>query len=735
VKKETTVALNTPEPWVNVPWIKAIFDSLRALAEKCPRCVAPLSQSKGGEGKTDTEADDNDLNDPSINLTAADRHKLAQEALFKGAENRPNYRPSTRVNEHLTAAYLDEPVVRERLPYASDTRSSFLSHDANFDDYENGPLPETLERMPAYYHNFPTNPYATPTEKSPWDDGWDDHGYRILRSFHQIFYNVPPQHHHEHFLPSVPHVERTDRDTMYIVHRGSHKRQVEVKDTETVSFSDMNRMAGDEDDEDGVNNLVQTFVCGRNPRTGKYLDLRVERDEVIIEPTDVDIQVDLDSLIWVTPRLRTRSGFAIQTLPEVGKFPPIDRHNHIYVELLAPRSQEDIDDGGPRQDYHELRFALATIPHIPFGKVGNGPGHVPVNVYIAFPRAKHRDETTGRRQTRVPEIVQRYWYNELLLPTLQAVVPHAVQMYYPSAVETQRKKGYVIKHSAISQHQLDKIQSRLKRIIQDNPERFNLFGSFFFIMDVRGFKLATIGDLDDSFFHSPWDEMVTRFPGLNFDYMQDREKGELYADVAVSYSAPVEAEDDGLGPIVGMWYISDVLDSFFKGGMTTDSKNHYYATMQEVGGVQAEMALNRARTVHLCFRQAYHQSFEMVRSGHQRRLNFVYEKDALACNKNFVKGCTDLRLLYSGGKEQSFGVRDEIRGSGVAVKDIIDNSLDRVSSSLTVCGQLGLTERAARQGHISPRAIPSYGSLLGFSSSSYRNGSMRWSSYSIRSLA
>jgi hypothetical protein len=71
---------------------------------------------------------------------------------------------------------------------------------------------------------------------------------------------------------------------------------------------------------------------------------------------------------------------------------------------------------------------------------------------------------------------------------------------------------------AIQDAQLQTLQNTMQEIIQASPHDLDLFGSFFFIADIRGCKGITHGN-------NPYHSLKREYPGIDWDYAMQRENG------------------------------------------------------------------------------------------------------------------------------------------------------------------------------------------------------------------
>ncbi|KAF9224674.1 hypothetical protein BS17DRAFT_816891 [Gyrodon lividus] len=203
----------------------------------------------------------------------------------------------------------------------------------------------------------------------------------------------------------------------------------------------------------------------------------------------------------------------------------------------------------------------------------------------------------------------------------------------------------------------------MRWIIQDEPERLTFFGSFFFIVEAKGIKLWTKSSVVQK---RPLQSLMSEFPALDWDHMTDCRHGELLLDLGITFH-PICKE-----PLVGLWRLEQLEASFGASGFVRGNV-HHTCTLGRYGGIQAEMAQERTRQTHICFRNAYNLAYEAVRPN-DNCPTFVLDSDAYACNPQFMQECHLAIKMYEGkAKERSYGVRDEYRLSGFAAMEVLDN--------------------------------------------------------------
>jgi hypothetical protein len=448
-------------------------------------------------------------------------------------------------------------------------------------------------------------------------------------------------------------------------------RMARHQDVTLMGAQEMLDMAGD----DFTWMSHNLFIRGKG-EDGKYICLDLERDGVPSSQLSLLPSADIDSLIWVTPLVKTKLKVQLMLTPTIGKTAPIRKNNHVYFELLMPPTDYERDNRNQRQ-WLEKQMPLSACPHTTFAKVAEG-----FNIYIFFPRMIHRDEHSGRRVTIIPLEVQNVFWDKVVLPTLKTLTPSAAQPYLDFTVDEFQKKAagksrlkgshYTGTSKAIDSRAFQELQTSMRKIIkQDLPGGLlSRYGSFFFVMEAKGIKLYTH---DNPYSGDPWKNLIRQFPQLDMDYMMDQANGQLVVDVGVAVN-PRRGEQ----AVVGLWRL-DALDASFGAGGFNKGNMHHTNTLGRYGALQAEMASERMRRTHILYRSAYPLQYEATRKKDNQPY-FCEDGDAYQLNERWIGACNDREKVYQGQVQQrSYGVRDEYRVGGLAVKELLKNVTPLVS--------------------------------------------------------
>ena len=546
-----------------------------------------------------------------------------------------------------------------------------LPSNRDFDEYYQGPTIEDNYDGPRYLYNFPTNPYAMHTEPGPWST-FKDYGYRLEPSFALMFNNEQPIMVREHLLPIGERPAMVDQLAHLEKITGDYNLSRNGKEGQTIQVNDIVSMGMEEmlQDTGGPNTVesMKAFVCGRDS-TNDYIHFDPNRDEVEVDEDDIVTTVDIDSMIWVTHEPVFRNAVNVFVLPRIAKKAPIWRHNHVYVEILMPRSDEDKESPG-RDEWLSKSFPLTAIPHTHFATIGMGAGGIDVSVF--FPRMIHRDSMTGWRVNNIPMVVQNTWLSEIVLPSIIAASTEGCIEYVDFTLEEWRWKASINerfqKNKATPVHgsNMQGLLYSMRAIVRDNDE-LDMFGSFFFVCDFRGAKGITIGV-------DPYESLRREYPGIDWEYALQRQNGQLFLDVGISFHA-ITADNMKL---VGLWRLDAVNASYQAAGMNK-GVTHHSNTMAAVGGRQSEAELFRMRSVQLNFRSTYNLVFESIRKPGADSY-FCNDDEAYDCSPAFLECCDRYMKIFQGAKGKSYGVREELRGSGPAMLTVLENAREKVQT-------------------------------------------------------
>jgi hypothetical protein len=436
-------------------------------------------------------------------------------------------------------------------------------------------------------------------------------------------------------------------------------------------MEEMLSMAPEEGSMDSINMFVQGVIPD-----GSLIKLDLTRDEVLLRFHEYLLSLDIDSIIWTTYQVRVLTEISVHVLPYTGSKPPIWKNNHTYVELLMPQSEYDKDQGG-RSEWFSNRKSLSVIPHMHFAKVGHGASSF--NVSVMFPRMMHKNPVSGRSATLIPHEIQSLWLTDIVYPAIIAGENPSTMAYKNYTMDKWRWKASVNnrfsgkdKLVVVQGTHLVPMQEAMREIIEANPEELDRFGSHFFVMDARGIKDSTNIVVEAG--GDPYAELCHKFPHCDWDYMEKRENGQLLMDLGMGFHPNPDVET----PLVFLWDLEEINQSYNAAGMN-EGKVHHAGMMGRYGGRQAEMEKKRNEIVQLCFRSTYSLNYQPFRRTFGGEINLCEDVDAFEVNSTYRNSVeNNVKMMY-GSLQKSFGARDEVRGSGTAIREVMQGAAVLVS--------------------------------------------------------
>jgi hypothetical protein len=213
---------------------------------------------------------------------------------------------------------------------------------------------------------------------------------------------------------------------------------------------------------------------------------------------------------------------------------------------------------------------------------------------------------------------------------------------------------------------LDQNCSSIK--IADGGDSLVHFGSFFFVVQIKGSKRATLAEranLNLSAQHA-LENFKEGYTGLDWDYMNRAKNGQLICDAGITIHP-----DDPTRHLVGLWRL-DCLEASYGAGGYLMGQIHTLNTLAMYGGLQAESPSWRSKQSHVRFRSSYNLAYEATRQ-HDNSRNLFEERHVFNRNPYFQHQLNCVMEIYDDmAPENSYGVRDEFRISGLGVNELID---------------------------------------------------------------
>lgn len=623
------------------------------------------------------------LNDDSQHLSSDSDNHPSSSSVLPAVVNKGVY--ATDWSQARLGRFPRRP--GPQLPALTSLKGLWSKFDPDFDDYDDGPTLEDLDATAPPQPRLPESVglvyMANHIIKNPWRT-FKDQGYRILPSYADQFHRKKPIMVIEHLMPvGISHPSQSTSEFADID---------EAPDVRIMGAEEMLEVADDDD---------LMFLTGRT-FDDNYICLDLENDAV--EPEKILHSYDIDSLIWITPYPHFWHALNIFTMPQIRRKPPLWKHNHVYIELLLPQSENDRLSPGKRSEWWTRCLKLSSIPHVSFGRLGDGAGSI--SIYLFFPRMTHRDPNSGRWMTMVPPEIQNDFWANVLTPAMQVVTspldhPYVGLSRANLVLKTgawRRRRGgegaraptYPFQPSALT-----KLIVKMKEIVSsmsspvfrslidilmvlqilESDDDLAQFGSMFFIAEMKGGKHYTkaYDTQKADCLRRCFSNFAQQYSGLDWDYMHRPENGTLLIDLGVTHY-PLHPT-----PLSGLWRLRSLEASFSAAGFNSGTI-HHLNTLSLYGGLQAEMSTEHRHRSHGIFRSAYNQAYEVTRPLDNNRELFT-DKGAHDLDPEYLHYADEVSNIYMNEAScKAFGVRDEIRMGGEAFLSILDDLDEQVTS-------------------------------------------------------
>ena len=491
-----------------------------------------------------------------------------------------------------------------------------------------------------------------------------DHGYRMLPSSLDQFYLSKPSIADQmaHFFPTpLPIAVQTWRKRIATVLTLEELLPLDRPNTlpdSYISGHDMvewglQEMLTHVGPEHSTSSTV-AFTTGKTTGDvgeGSYIRLNVMKDRV--QPRDVVVSVDIDSVIWLTTKLKSNAAFNLHTSPYRKETAPIPTTNHTYIELLLPHLEDDVTCG--RISAESQHVPLSTLPNTHFATFGRLEGAA--NVAVVFPRMKHRYPLRKYSETKLPQEVELLWLCGVVYEALHRLGDKGIEPYVGIDYEDTKWKhaGAQETTQVLATEHMEQLQLEMDTILREHKgdPNYDCFCSYFFVLEIRGIKVVTSSSDTDA--RDPWQLLVENYPVFDWAYMEDNEHGDLLIDIGFGF------HPSGDTSMVGFWNM-DVLRLAFDYGGYNQGTEHSVSTVTCIRGIQAEMSRARRLRIHIAYRQAYNLAYEVIRGRLTReQTGFFSAASAYHQDNAYRKNKEGLVGAFTRNMTTSYGVRDEYR--------------------------------------------------------------------------
>ena len=373
----------------------------------------------------------------------------------------------------------------------------------------------------------------------------------------------------------------------------------------------------------------------------------------------IDVQMDIDSVLWTGYRLPISHDVAIHPSPNRNATLTLD--NGIRVEL------RDKDTG------EHAHVPLHHIPNFRFATCGR------YHLLVFFPHARRQDTRTSRHINYCTAAMYAAWYERVVLPALAQLRPPDRLQHYPisyQAADAQAfaasglrdNSSYIIPAAVVPllATQFRVLESQLPPSMRE----------FFFHVYAKDLKLSLSShDFPDILFF--WDSTLNIF-----DIGRDCGKDEFIFDIGVEYTT----EEGGQ-----LLWNGRHLERMLQSSAWVERSIDKWCGHPEIFGIRAAPSRHIVRQCGLLKLQAYFCDKEAVYSKRRRTCTLAMgPEDVKAQNSKYFQQISYLRDVWAStaSTTTTYGVRFEVRASHRATVLLANGLLWNASALLLEMGCL-----------------------------------------------
>ena len=135
---------------------------------------------------------------------------------------------------------------------------------------------------------------------------------------------------------------------------------------------------------------------------------------------------------------------------------------------------------------------------------------------------------------------------------------------------------------------------------------------------------------------------------------------------------------DNKTPLVFLWDLLQVNRSYDAVGMNA-RQIHHAGMMGQYGGRQSEMEQKHLAIVQFCFHSTYSLNYQPFQRSQAGEINMCEDIDAYEVNSTYKNNLASHIMMMHGSYHKSFGDREEMRGSGTSIQQVMQDAADLVS--------------------------------------------------------
>lgn len=416
------------------------------------------------------------------------------------------------------------------------------------------------------------------------------------------------------------------------------------------------------------------FICGKHQRGSTMDRISVDITPDHVEPTKIHLSYDIDSIIYISRGLNhIRGPMQLQLVrrKDNKELPPISRANHMQISLYGPPASSD----KPRRHWQVEKVPLHHLPHFQFGTLGK------INLYVVFPRMKHKYPQSKFHETKLPSYMQNLWLNLVVIPAMIRVTSTTSTPYYDHSLEdfqAKARKNATTNWTSqltlpIDGDKLASLVASMESIIR-GAQFLSSFGSFFFVTEGKGVKLLTQCSLDEAGGDGPWKRLQEQFQDFDFPYMASRENGELVVDVGITFQPEFPT------PVVGLWTL-DLLSEIYTASAFRQAEPFGAAGLASHGSLKGLATEKNSNASHQLSKMSYTLLLEIYRTIFQDKVPWVSDKETYQAGDALRKLVSHYTERFNSSNKKTLGLRDETRMGYQAYRAMRGQFAQKVSRS------------------------------------------------------
>jgi hypothetical protein len=305
----------------------------------------------------------------------------------------------------------------------------------------------------------------------------------------------------------IDYTEAANSDSDCVVQSGNIGTTSE--EIEMINLDDFLEHRSDEGVDDAK--IIWT-LCGKS-NIGQQIGIDLE--EYRVSHAQYSISTDIDSVICSSAQIPTNCD--IQYIPFSGMHASLQRNNHIY-RIVGNE-----------------RVRLSTIPNQMIGRFGDGGAYTLLEF---FPNMRRKQES-GWWMSSVDHQHRKYWYDQVLWPCVQQVIPRHEAVHWPASYEDARERStfqgtFNYQWYWMQRTHVEELWRRVNERVDELGSEGQMFQCRFYHVFCRGVKLRSMRTMDE-YCRGSIEEMdnTALFQGLSIDMI--KRSDDFLVDIGMEY--------------------------------------------------------------------------------------------------------------------------------------------------------------------------------------------------------